>query len=192
MYTLKQFLQEPVIDDARNEKVYSVPEEVDYATACSVEKLVQYFADQRVNINKAKNIKGGSVKTESGSCQEDLENIFSTIGNILVNVLEGKTPEQVACLVRKTTYKNREAIAIRWDYLGDVGLSKADLFSELSCHKNKSKASDTREFRQDNGQIKKGCRCTVVLTEAFSEEILKSLKRSELVINLSSYHACNK
>ena len=52
MYTLKQFLQEPVIDDARNEKVYSVPEEVDYATACSVEKLVQYFADQRVNINK--------------------------------------------------------------------------------------------------------------------------------------------
>ncbi len=89
--------------------------------------------------------------------------------------------------MRKTTYKNREAIAIRWDYLGDVGLLKADLFSELSNHKDKSKASDTREFRQENGQIKKGCRCTVVLTAAFSKEILKSLRRSELKIYLLLY-----
>ena len=62
---------------------------------------------------------------------------------------------QVACLARKTTYKNREAIAI-----GNVGLLKADLFSELSSHKDKSKALDTREFRQENGQIKKGCNCS--------------------------------
>ena len=86
--------------------------------------------------------------------------------------------------MRKTTYKNREAIAIRWDQLGDVELSKADLFSRLSSHKDLSKASDTREFRQENGQMKKGCRCTVVLTAAFSKEILKSLKIGELIMYL--------
>jgi hypothetical protein len=44
---------EPATDDvANNEKVYSIPEEVDYDTACSVEKPVQYFAEQRVTINK--------------------------------------------------------------------------------------------------------------------------------------------
>jgi hypothetical protein len=39
--------------------------------------------------------------------------------------------------------------------------------------KDKCKASDTREFRQESGQMKKGCRCTVVLTAAFPQEILK-------------------
>lgn len=82
--------------------------------------------------------------------------------------------------MRKTSYKNREAVAIRWDYLGDVGLSKADLFSKLSNHKDKSKASDTREFRQESGQMKKGCRCTVVLTSAFPKEIRQSISRSKL------------
>ena len=53
LYTLKYFLVEPATDDvANNEKVYSIPEEVDYDTACSVEKLVRYFAEQRININK--------------------------------------------------------------------------------------------------------------------------------------------
>ena len=52
LYTLKHFLVEPVTDDTDNARVYSIPEEVDYETVCLVQKIVQYFADQRVNINK--------------------------------------------------------------------------------------------------------------------------------------------
>ena len=49
LYTLEYFLEE---SDDTDTNVYSIPEEVDCNTACSAEKLVKYFADQRVNINK--------------------------------------------------------------------------------------------------------------------------------------------
>ena len=82
---------------------------------------------------------------------------------------------QVALLARATQLWENNAIAIRWASLGNVGLTKSELFNRLANHKDMCKTSDSRPFCQDNGSTK-ALTFTVILIEAFSQQFKTSLK----------------
>ena len=69
----------------------------------------------------------------------------------------------------------KDAIAVRWPLLGNVSLTKAQLFSKLAYHRDLCKTSDSRPFLQEDGSTKP-VRCTVVMVEAFSKSMRRSLK----------------